>query len=121
MNKLVCDNLIRLKNSYMRQNEYSTLNNSTCTVNILNVLQQNGYINSFAIDKYIIKVRLSYVNGESAIQELRLISTPGKQIYINKKRKFSRYNTFSILLMSTNQGITTQVQSKSGLVIAEVY
>ncbi len=92
---------------------------------IARVLKEEGYIKDFQkIEdeplKPILKVHLKYVNGESSIQEINRVSTPGRRSYERINNLEPVVGGLGISILSTNKGIITDKQAKELHVGGEV-
>ncbi len=127
VNSLFCDGMIRIKNGYASKREQISLLNSKFIRSVLNVLQQEGYIGNYkeSTDRRLITVNLRFHKGEPALVDLRLISKPGRSMYIGKEIGIKRKNTFGHTILSTNLGILTGLQAKTrgvgGKVLMEIF
>lgn len=125
--KNVCDGLIRIKNGYRAGLKEIVLKNSSFIRNILEVLKQEGYVESYKEEGYNLNVKLCYRGGRAALIDLSLISKPGRRLYGSfNKLKFAPRQTrhFSCIILSTSQGIMAHHKAKKlgigGQFIAEV-
>ena len=78
---------------------------------VLEVMKKNGYVSKYALvetnGKKTINVWVMIVNGKSSINTFKLISKPGRRLYMSVKelkKRFS-YNPFALLLISTSRGV----------------
>ena len=81
------DMLTRIRNAQMRKKQFVVTPNSKLRAWVLDVLESEGYIRSYEIEKGasgtdIIKVALKYFDGEPVIKELKRVSTPGRRVYL---------------------------------------
>jgi small subunit ribosomal protein S8 len=86
---------------------YSTLN-----FEIGRILLNEGFIRDCTIvendnEQKQIKVSLKYVEGESAIHEIKRISTPGRRFYAGSDSIKPVIGGLGISILTTNQGLLT--------------
>lgn len=85
--------------------------NSKQSINILNILVNEGFIKTFKINsKNQIEVYLKYKNNNSVINQIQRISKPGKRLHIKNKDLYIKKQGFYIL--STSLGIITDLEAK---------
>lgn len=117
------DALIRIKNAYRANLENLFLPNFKMIKNVLNVLKTEGYIESYSEFKDNPKW-LFVILRAKALLNLKLYSTPSKQIYVKRIDIPKLYNhNFGVFLISTNRGIMSHMdafsQNLGGKVLAE--
>jgi ribosomal protein S8 len=89
---------------------------SISNLRILIVLNYEGFIEGFRVLKDIIIVFLkyNYLNNCMLFKNTKLISTPGRRVYLNliKLNKTYSYRNFSgVFLLSSNRGIITSTDA----------
>lgn len=102
---------------------------SRLKMNVLSVLQREGYIRSFSEEKNArglpeIKIELKYEDGKPVIREIRRLSKPGRRVY-TKKDMPRFYNGLGILIVSTPMGVLSDHEARSknvgGEILGEVF
>ena len=95
---------------------------------IADILKQGGSIDGYkkTDDNYgEIKISLKYTDGKTAINILKRISKPGRRVYAPKDNLPVVLNNLGIAIMSTSQGVMTNVEAKKkgvgGEVLCEIY
>jgi small subunit ribosomal protein S8 len=85
--------------------------NSSFIRGVLNVLKENGYIDSFfeADDAGFLNVNLRYFKGQSVVKQIRMLSTCGSRVYAGKMTAIPR--NFSVIILSTDKGIMSHMQA----------
>lgn len=84
-------------------------------INILIFLYKEGIIRGFSYTKnnkkknklFYIDIFLKYVKNRSIIFDLKIISSPGRRIYMGYDQIKKKYGLNTIVLISTNKGIIT--------------
>lgn len=101
----------KIKNGFLSKKTKITQQNSKQSINILNILLNEGFIKSYKINsKNQIEVYLKYKNNKSVINEIKRISKPGKRLYLKNKDLYIKKQGFYIL--STPLGLLTDLEAK---------
>ena len=85
---------------------------------IAQILKDEGFIHDFAIMNAdsaatkSLKVLLKYVDGESAIHEIKRVSTPGRRVYAGSSDVKPVIGQLGISILTTNRGLTVSRQAK---------
>lgn len=98
---------------------------------ILKVLKEKGFIESFKIFKLegksfkMLHIDLKYDNGVSLISEAKRVSKSGRRVYENKVGMKRVVGGYGISIVSTSKGVMDSMEAKrkklGGEVICEVY
>ena len=96
---------------------------------IARVLQEKGFIKKFVVvddgKQGILKVLLRYTKGESAIQGIQRISSPGLRHYVDAAKLPRVRNGLGYAIISTSKGVMTDHEARKenvgGEVIAKVW
>jgi len=109
-NHSVSDLVARIRNGYLAKKISIDSPVSKIRENILSVLKDEGYISSFAkvkgeskIDKFVIN--LKYHNSSPVVNEIKVISKPGKRVYCNKENIPLVKNGLGTVIISTSSGV----------------
>lgn len=112
----IADMLTCIRNSQSANKLYVNLTYSKIKVSIIKVLQEEGYIKNFLIEKKennnIIKVNLKYFKGKSVIQQIKRISKPGLRIYKPANKIPKIMNGLGIVIISTSKGLMTDYTAR---------
>lgn len=124
----ISDMLIRIKNAYLARKEEVVFPYSKMKLAIADILKSNGYVRDAKVigePQKEIKVELLYKNKQSAMQEVRRVSKPGRRIYAAAKDLASVKSGFGISIVSTPKGLMTGKDARKanvgGEIICEVY
>ena len=84
---------------------------------MLAVLKDEGFITDFRVDKVDEKrsnlvVELKYVNGNGAIQEIKIVSKPGRRVYSGCANMPRVLNGLGIAIVSTPNGVMTDHKAR---------
>lgn len=100
-----------IKNGFLSKKTKIIQQNSKQSVNVLNILVNEGFIKSYKINsKNQIEVFLKYKNNKSVINEIERISKPGKRLYLKNKDLYIKKKGFYII--STSLGVLTDLEAK---------
>ena len=119
------DLLIRLKNGSQRRHETVTVPASKLKRAILQILQNEGYVQ--AVEDVVheghpaLKVQLRYVGeGQPMITGLERISKPGRRVYVGSKEIMKVRNGIGMSILSTSKGIMTDQESRRNKLGGEI-
>lgn len=123
----VADMLTRVRNAQQCKHLSVSFPASKIKQEILRVLQEEGYINDYAVveqeGQKKIHVELKYYQGRPVIERIKRVSRPGLRVYRNVKT-LPKVTGFGVAILSTSQGVMTQKDAKAkgigGEVICEV-
>jgi small subunit ribosomal protein S8 len=122
----IADMLTRIRNALAARHERVQMPASRMKQEIARVLQEEGYILDFHVDKAAhpqgrLDITLKYdVMNLSVIQGLRKISTPGKRQYVSCKEMPKVLDGAGIAIISTSRGLLTDQQCLAENVGGEV-
>jgi|TARA_B100001142_G_C14283245_1_gene635803 small subunit ribosomal protein S8 len=114
----ISDVLTRIRNANMVKHQIVEIPSTKMSINIIKILKEEGFIKNFEIDKneprnYIL-VYLKYKgpNSEPVISKLKRISKPGLRIYSNKQQLPNVLGNLGIAIISTSQGLMSNLKAK---------
>lgn len=119
------DMLTRIRNGIARHKASVYTNASKLNKNVLDVLENEGYIRGYVVEKNernmdILRVDLKYSDGQPAIRELKTISKPGRRVYSGSKAMPRVHNGLGTSIITTPRGIMTDSKARSENVGGEV-
>ena len=111
------DLLTRIRNGQNAGKETIRVPHSKLRVAVLNVLKDEGFITDFREEQIDarrknILVELKYVGGNGAIQEISVISKPGRRVYSGSVKMPKVMNGLGIAVVSTPQGVMTDHKAR---------
>lgn len=118
MNSRLADAITRIRNGYNAKLLKIKVLNSKLIRGVLQVLQNEGFINSFFMCNEVngvtreLEVSLRYHKEKPSVNTIRIISKPGCRIYIKKDEMNYMINGFGVRILSTNRGIITDEDAK---------
>lgn len=84
---------------------------------ISEILKDEGFIRDFAVEtvdgRKFLTITLKYVKGESAIHEIKRISTPGKRVYRGIAQVPPVIGGLGVTILTTNKGVITHKQARA--------
>lgn len=123
------DMLTRIRNAQMRGKSTVLTPTSKLRMRVLEVLQEEGYIRSYAEvqkdGKTEIEIQLKYYEGAPVIQDISRVSKPGRRVYSSIKDLGLVRNGLGIAILSTPKGVMSdtaaRAQNVGGEVLCKVY
>jgi small subunit ribosomal protein S8 len=114
-NHRISDLVARLNNAITRKKADLLVPNTKVTKNILNVLEDQGFIRGYQLkSNNSLIINLKYYKNNSVVNSLKVVSKPSKRIYFSKEEIIqwkNQNNKFDVLLISTNRGILTHQEA----------
>ena len=111
------DMVARIRNGQNAGKETVTVPNSKLRAAVLTVLKDEGFIEDFQkqeIDEHRsnLVVTLKYVGGNGSIQEISVVSKPGRRVYSGSAKMPRVLNGLGIAIVSTPQGVMTDHKAR---------
>lgn len=121
----IADLITRIRNAQRIGKSSVKCPASKLKVNVLDVLKNEGYIESFSQDDSVptkkeLEVKLRYVEGRPVIQEIDRVSTPGRRTYTSVKDMPKVKGGLGIYVVSTNQGVMSDHAARERQVGGEI-
>ena len=125
MNDPLGDMLTRIRNAQMRRRPRTSTPSSKLRVNVLEVLQDEGYIRGFTQieqknGQAEIEIELKYHNGQPAIREIKRVSKPGRRVYSGSKEIPTVSNGLGVAILSTPKGVMSDWRAREENVGGEI-
>jgi small subunit ribosomal protein S8 len=119
------DMLTRIRNGQKAHKDTVSVPASKLRESVLTVLKDEGYISNFkriesGKGKADIIIDLKYVGGMGAIQEIAVVSKPGRRMYTGVQKMPRVMNGLGISIVSTPQGVMTDHKARTANVGGEV-
>ena len=100
--------LISIKNGYIARKSTVSIKFSLFVLKVLKILYIEGFINSYFIsNKGKIIIKLKYYQNSKLFNQLKVISKPGKRVYLTSRELKRKYYYYNFVLISTTQGLMT--------------
>ena len=112
LNDPVADMLTRIRNANRALHETASMPASRMKTEIARVLQDEGYIKDYHVDKgesfdtLVVELKFGK-NRERIITDLRRVSKPGRRVYARKDRLPRVLGGMGTAIMSTSKGLVT--------------
>jgi small subunit ribosomal protein S8 len=124
VNHSVSDLVARLRNGYLSKKPAIVINFSKIQQGILDILKDEGFILGFAVieegSKKYFNVSLSYVNSRPALNNITVISKPGRRVYSSYNDLPVVNNGLGLVILSSSKGIITDYQARENKIGGEV-
>ncbi len=123
----IADLLTRIRNATMARKDHITVPYSGVKMDILRVLKEKGFIETFEEVNNGHFKEMSVVLGQHTGRNLTLkrISKPGQRIYVKNRQLKKIHGGMGISILSTPKGIMSQEKAKKmnlgGELICEIY
>ena len=115
MKDQLTDMLCRINNGQQRGLRCVDLHRSTSTLclQLLRILQREGYINGCEKNSRTVRVYLKYTPlGNPVISTVRRISKPSNRIYVNMTSLWQLNKGLGVFILSTPRGLMTDLDAK---------
>jgi len=112
---LISNSLTCIRNANLCRNSTVTLPLLTKTKQLAEILQQEGFIESFTSrghKELVIQLKYQGQNRKPILTNLKRISKPGRRVYVNHKEIPSLFGGLGVLLVSTSIGLITNKQAR---------
>ena len=126
----IADMLTRIRNAGLARLETTTVPYSKIKERIASLLQEEGYIESFKVEKDgaspVLSIQLRYSRErQSAVVGIRRVSRPGRREYVSYREIPKVLNGMGISIVSTSRGLmtdrTARAEKVGGELICEVW
>ena len=111
------DMVARIRKGQNAGRESVTVPNSKLRAAVLSVLKEEGFIEDFQkqeIDEHRsnLVIKLKYVGGNGAIQDISVVSKPGRRVYSGSAKMPRVLNGLGIAIVSTPHGVMTDHKAR---------
>ncbi len=124
MSDPIADMLTRIRNAQAAQKASVGMPSSKLKVAIAGVLQEEGYIDGFAVrdeaGKALLDISLRYYAGRPVIERIERVSRPGLRVYKGVEGIPRVMNGLGVAIVSTPKGVMTDRKARSMNVGGEV-
>lgn len=119
------DMLTRIRNAQMRGKNKTITPASKLRGNVLEVLQDEGFIRGYMKVDYDngrseYEIELKYFDGSPVIHEIKRISKPGRRVYSAVTDLDVVYNGLGVSILSTSKGVMSDQKAREENVGGEV-
>ena len=123
MSDPIADMLTRIRNAQTMEKVAVRMPSSKLKVSIAKVLQDEGYIDGFAVKgdaKPELEIQLKYYAGRPVIEKIERVSTPGLRVYKGSQDLPKVMNGLGVAIVSTSRGVMTDHKARAQGVGGEV-
>ena len=112
------DMLTRIRNANLVKHQIVQLPATKMSVAIALILKEEGFISDFethTVDSFkylLISLKYKEKSRQPVIAKIERISKPGLRVYVNSKNLPKVLNNLGIAIISTSQGVMTNVRAK---------
>lgn len=120
----ISDLLTRIRNAAKAKKVRVDIPSSNMKKSLVEILKQQKFIHDYELiednKQNVLRVKLKYTEGESAISGLKKISTPGLRVYKGADALPRVLNGLGIAIISTSKGLMTDKEAKGKALGGEV-
>jgi small subunit ribosomal protein S8 len=124
MSDPIADLLTRIRNAQMVSKATVEVPSSKVKIAIVQVLQDEGYIDSFQVktdgNKSAIEISLKYYAGRPVIERIERVSRPGLRVYKGRDAIPQVQNGLGVAIVTTPQGVMTDRKARATGIGGEV-
>ena len=124
MSDPIADMLTRIRNAQSVDKAVVSMPSSKIKAAIAQVLQDEGYIEGFAVrsdaGKSTLEIALKYYAGRPVIERIERVSRPGLRIYRGKETLPQVMNGLGVAIVTTPKGVMTDRKARQNGVGGEV-
>jgi small subunit ribosomal protein S8 len=121
----IADMLTRIRNAAAAKKATVVLPRSSVKYVIAKILEKEGYLAGVESQERTLVLTLRFEHGAPVVRDLKRISTPGRRVYRASADLPTVLSGTGIAIVSTSQGMMTNVEAKSrslgGEVVCEVH
>ena len=114
----ISDMLTRIRNANMVKHQIVQIPSTKISIAIAEILKEEGFIEDFENysekNKKYLLISLKYIgkSRQSVISKIKRISKPGLRVYKNSKELPRVLDNLGIAIISTSQGVMTNLKAK---------
>ncbi len=124
MSDPISDMLTRIRNAQMAQKLTVVMPSSKLKVAISKVLQDEGYIEGFAVansdGKPVLEIGLKYYAGRPVIEQIQRVSRPSLRVYKGCHEIPKVMNGLGVAIVSTSKGLMADRKARANGIGGEV-
>lgn len=113
----IADLLTRIRNGQTASKTEVAMPSSKLKIEIAKVLQDEGYIDSYAVNdvegKAQLVIQLRYYQGKPVIDKIKRVSRPGLRIFKGKSELPKVNGGLGIAIISTSKGVMTDQAART--------
>ena len=116
MHDPISDMLTRIRNAQRASKVAVAMPSSKLNCAIANVLNEEGYIEDFAVSadaKPVLEIQLKYYAGRPVIEQIKRVSRPGLRVYKGSNDIPAVMNGLGVAIVSTSKGVMTDRKARA--------
>lgn len=132
----ISDFFISIKNAYLAKKDRAVIPFSKMKYEMAKIIERKGFVSAVrkkrkkgkdleSVEFLYLELKLKYEDGIPALNGVKLVSKPGRRIYLKKDQIRPVRSGYGVLIISTSKGIMTGEEAKSislgGQAIAEIW
>ena len=132
----ISDFFITIKNAYLAKKDRAVIPFSKMKYEMARILEEKGFVSAVRKKRkkgknleskefLYLEVKLKYEDGVPAMSGVRLVSKPGRRIYLKKDKIRQVRSGYGVLIISTSKGVRTGEEARElgvgGQAIAQVW
>ncbi len=105
----IADAITRIRNAQRASHSFAEISISKLNKNILELLQQEGYIDAYKLmeESRTIKIALKYYRSSPVISKITRVSKPSRRVYVKATNIKLVRNGLGVAIVSTPKGLLT--------------
>ena len=125
VNDPIGDMITRIRNAQRVGKKNVVSPHSKFRVNVLEVLQREGYIRGYAVEEVRkdirnVRIELKYAEGQPVITRIERKSKPGMRTYVTSTSMPKVANGLGINVLSTSSGVMSDIEARAKGVGGEI-
>lgn len=113
----ISDMLTRIRNAQRAAKTSVAMPSSKLKIAIAQVLQEEGYIESYSVageeKKPVLEIELKYYVGRPVIEKIERVSRPGLRVYKGSNDIPKVMNGLGVAIVSTSSGVMTDRKARA--------
>lgn len=114
----LADLLTRVRNGQAANKSHVSMPSSNLKASVCQVLEKEGYIDGYTVDKTGAKatltIALKYFKGQPVIDTIDRVSKPGRRVYKSSSEVPHVLGGFGIAIISTSKGVMSDKDAREG-------
>nr|YP_009028963.1 ribosomal protein S8 [Coscinodiscus radiatus]AGH28507.1 ribosomal protein S8 [Coscinodiscus radiatus] len=115
---VISDMLTRIRNANQVKHQIVQVPSTNMCISIASILKEEGFIDDFesykenSFNYILISLKYKEKSRKPVISKIKRISKPGLRVYVNSKSLPNVLGNLGIAIISTSQGVMTNLKAK---------
>ena len=115
---VISDMLTRIRNANQVKHQIVQVPSTNMCISIASILKEEGFIHDFesykenSFNYILISLKYKEKSRKPVISKIKRISKPGLRVYVNSKSLPNVLGNLGIAIISTSQGVMTNLKAK---------